>query len=444
MKKIIVAGGGHGGIAAASMLAKRGYDVTVYERRAEQDMGYDWTDIFAPGALSRAELPMPPANQFEYKENMTFYGPGFHTALRQEIPPEKLEIKMERRDIYRLLIREAKENGARFVFGCEIAGPIVYGSRVVGIHTALGDFCGDLVIDACGLNSPVRTGLPPVCGVNPEVGKNNRFYVYRAFYDRATPEEVKDKYKVCLFAQNKLGVGWVATEKDCTDLLIGRFEPFDQAEADRTAEYYRKTNPSLGTKLLRGGSFVQIPVRPPLSRMVCDGYAAIGDSAYMTVPIIGSGIANCLKAAKLLCVAVEANREGAFTAETLWRYQVSYYTALGAGFAALACVKEALTIFTPEELDFLFDSGVINAKDLSIDADTTNLLQIFRGNTAVDYRKKLTGVVKSPALLKKMMAVGGKIAAVSAATAAMPKRYTRTAVNAWVKSYEKAIAIRLG
>ena len=97
MKKIVVAGGGHGGIAAASMLAKRGYGVTVYERHAREEMGYDWTDIFAPGALSAAELPMPPLTQFEYKENMTFYGPGFHTPLRQDIPPEKLEIKMERR-----------------------------------------------------------------------------------------------------------------------------------------------------------------------------------------------------------------------------------------------------------------------------------------------------------------------------------------------------------
>lgn len=44
-KKIIVAGGGHGGIAAAMLLAQRGYDVTVYERNAKTKMGYDWTDI---------------------------------------------------------------------------------------------------------------------------------------------------------------------------------------------------------------------------------------------------------------------------------------------------------------------------------------------------------------------------------------------------------------
>ena len=45
-KKIIVAGGGHGGIAAGMLLAKKGFDVTVYEKNSRENMGHDWTDIF--------------------------------------------------------------------------------------------------------------------------------------------------------------------------------------------------------------------------------------------------------------------------------------------------------------------------------------------------------------------------------------------------------------
>ena len=65
-KKIIVAGLGHGGIAAASILAKRGFDVTVYEKKSQGTLGYDWTDIFAPAALGIAEMPMPPEDKYEY------------------------------------------------------------------------------------------------------------------------------------------------------------------------------------------------------------------------------------------------------------------------------------------------------------------------------------------------------------------------------------------
>lgn len=443
MKKIIVAGGGHGGIAAASMLAKRGYDVTVYERHAETEMGYDWTDIFAPRSFQEIGMPMPDSSLYEYKENMTFYGPSFRTGLRQDIPPEKLEIKMERRDIYAHIISHAKENGVRFEFGCNVNGPIVLGNRVAGIMTDQGAVYGDLVIDACGIDSPVKTNLPALCGVNGITGPNNQFYVYRAFYNRASDEEVQDKYKVCLFAEGKLGIGWVATEEKYTDLLVGRFEPFDLAEANRTADYYRKQNPSLGTRLVRGGQFVKIPVRQPLSRMVCDGYAAIGDAAFMTVPIIGSGIANSFKAARMLCDTVVSDAYGAYSSDTLWPYQVRYYKELGAGFAVLACVKEALTVFTPDELDYLFDHGVINAGDLSIDSETTDIVKIMSGNNAEDIRKKLRGVVKDKILMKKMLNVGKKIAAVTSATATMPKRYSKTAVDKWVRSYEIAIGLRI-
>ena len=56
-RKIVVAGLGHGGIAAAASLAKVGYDVTVYEAKKEGTLGYDWTDIFAPDALREAGIP---------------------------------------------------------------------------------------------------------------------------------------------------------------------------------------------------------------------------------------------------------------------------------------------------------------------------------------------------------------------------------------------------
>ena len=46
-KKILVAGGGHGGIGCAALLAKNGFDVTVYDKNEREDMGYDWTSLKA-------------------------------------------------------------------------------------------------------------------------------------------------------------------------------------------------------------------------------------------------------------------------------------------------------------------------------------------------------------------------------------------------------------
>lgn len=433
-KKIIVAGLGHGGIAAAALISQKGYDVTVYEKKKEGTLGYDWTDIFAPDALAAAGMKMPDEDKFEYKEDMTFFNPSFTVPLRQHVPKEKLEIKMERRDIYEHFINHALECGVKIVYDCEVKGPIVLGNRVVGIQTENGDVYGDLIIDACGMNSPVRRNLPESFGIEKEVARNEKISIYRAFYNVASDEEAAAKFKVMLFAGGVKGISWIASEDDHTDLLLGRFEDFDMEEVERFSDYLRETNPRLGKEVLRGGQFVEIPVRQPLSVMVADGYAAIGDSAFMTVPLIGSGIANSLKAARILADAVEKDKNDLFTAETLWKYQMGYYKELGAGLAPLACGKLLLLSVTPEEVDYIFEKGIMTEDMMTIGADFTGLANVkVDPKDFINQAKQLCG---DHELLKKIIACGVSMGKAAAACAMMPKKWNAKRVQSWAKVYE--------
>jgi len=434
-KKIVVAGGGHGGIAVASILSRNGFDVTVYEKNSRENMGYDWTDIFDPKALAKAEIPMPDKNLFEYKENMTFYSSDEKTPIRQQVPENELEIKMERKDIYDLLISNAEKNGVKFVYNCNIDSAVIKDNCVVGINTSMGEIYGDLIIDACGCESPVRSSLPEEFGIQKHPDKNEKFYVYRAFYNKGTEKSVEDKYKVCLLPEGKLGIGWVATEEEYTDLLIGRFEPFDMAEVERTAEYFRSRIESLGTEVVRGGQFVEIPVRQPISVMVANGYAAIGDSAFMTVPIIGSGIANSLRAAPILAKAVMDDKTQTYTAEALWNYQYKFYKKLGSGLAPLAAVKLLLTRITPQQLDYIFDKGILTWREMTITADSTSITDFI--HPALDMPKRAIAIVKEVDLLKKMLKVGTDIGKIIALCTCLPKEYNKTKVLQWAKSYDK-------
>ncbi|MBQ1243205.1 MAG: NAD(P)-binding protein, partial [Clostridia bacterium] len=110
-KKIIVAGGGHGGITAGMLLSKNGFDVTVYEKNSRDNMGHDWTDIFDKKGFTAIGLPVPPQEMYKLKHDMTFYGPQMNTALVQHTPEDQLEIQMERRDIYSYIINAAEEAG---------------------------------------------------------------------------------------------------------------------------------------------------------------------------------------------------------------------------------------------------------------------------------------------------------------------------------------------
>lgn len=433
--RIIVAGGGHGGITAGMLLAKEGFDVTVYEKNSRDKMGHDWTDIFDKKGFFSVGLDMPARDKYCLKHDMCFYGPAESIALIQNTPVDELEIQMERTAIYDHIIEGAESAGVKFVYDCAVEGPILFGNRVVGIKTSKGDEYADLVIDACGIDSPIRSKMPASTGVQNGSIEYEQFYVYRAFFNKTAEVEDSRKFKVMMLPEGKLGISWIATEEEHTDILIGRFFPLDMEEVERTINKLRETNPSIGTEIQRGGQFVKIPVRQPLGVLVADGYAAIGDSAFMTVPIIGSGIANSFKASKILADAVIADKDMSFSAETLWAYQTGFYDKIGSALAPLACVKLMLTRLEGKDLDYIFENGILNADDMTIGADSTSLGAMLGGMSLADMKIKVTGLINNKVVLKKVLRLGVEIAKATAVTTAMPKTYNRKKVLSWVKAY---------
>lgn len=435
-RNIIVAGLGHGGIAVAALLSKNGFNVTVYEKCSEGTLGYDWTDMFDPEALEVAGIPMPPEDKFKYKEDMTFSGPCSEKVLTQYIPKHKTEIIMERKDIYEHLIDNAVKSGVKIVYDCEVLAPVLTGDRVVGIKTSKGEFTGDLVIDACGMNSPVRRNLPKQLNIQREIKKEQKISIYRAFYNKCSDAEINSKFKIILYACGQPGVSWVASHENYTDVLIGRFEEFDIKEVERSTEFLRRTNPRLGTQKIRGGQFVDIPVRHTLSVMVANGYAAIGDSAFMTVPLIGSGIANALRASRILADTIVNDKSEFYNADTLWNYQVEYYNKVGSGLSPLECVKSALLKLKTQDVDYCFESEIITQDDMVIASNFTNIKDLFEVRK-MDIIQKIKGIKNNKKLVIVALGAVAKMSKVLLVSARMPKKWDKHKVQKWAKKYDR-------
>lgn len=436
-EKIIVAGLGHGGIVTAALLAGAGFDVTVYEKKSEGTLGYDWTDMFDPKALDFAGIPMPPRDKFKYKEDMTFCGPSSKKFLTQYIPERRMEIIMERKDIYTHLIDYAVQKGVKIVYDCDVLGPVLIGDRVVGIKTSKGSFTGDLVIDSCGVNSNVRRNLPKILGIPNEIESDDKITIYRAFYNKCSDIAVKEKFKIILYAGGKPGLSWVASHDEYTDVLIGRFKGFNEAEAYEFTDFLRRSNPRLGTERIRGGQFVDIPVRHNISVMVADGYAAIGDCACMAVPLIGSGIANSIRAGKILADTVIADKACFYSAETLWDYQVKYFGTIGAFLAPLECVKRGLLKLTVQDIDYCFESEIITSEDMKIVAQLTKTRESFE-ILKKEVLKKIKGIKGHKRLVSVAFSVLVRMGKVLAIASQMPKKWDRKKVVKWAKAYDKA------
>ncbi|MBR1746870.1 MAG: NAD(P)-binding protein [Clostridia bacterium] len=447
-KKIIVAGAGHGGVAAAALLSKAGFDVTVYERLPEEKLGHDWFDAINPAVFKVVGCPHPEevGIPWKWRADVTYFGPN--TSDEHKIPqrfkkPQDIEIIMERRDIYRLLCGYAKECGVRFVYETTIKGPIVEKNRVTGISTDKGDFFADLIIDAAGLNSVLRTKLPDEMHIQKQILKNERIFTYRAFYDLPVdPNSVEDVFKVMFDPDpGEFSLSWIYTQEDYTDLLIGHIVPPTEEEIETIAETYRKTNPQLGKNRFRGGQTVPIPFRRPLSVLVADGYAAIGDAAFMTMPLNCSGMSVSIETAKILADAIIADETKTFSAETLWKYQYDFYHKIGKNMAPIALVKDMIISLRKEQIDYAFDRGIITRRELSITAYQHSIWEFLHFDPKLIVRG--FRLLKDKELTKKACGVVADAVASFSHMGRLPKKYDRDKVVKWADKYDEIYTRRL-
>jgi len=213
------------------------------------------------------------------------------------------------------------------------------------------------------------------------------------------------------------------------DILCGTFGDTTRAYAEEVRASLLHRHPEFGGEVRRGGQIVKIPVRRPVSLMVAGGYAAVGDSAGMTVPIIGSGITNAIRAARMLADTVLAADD--LTAASLWPYQVEYMREIGAAHACLDPLKTMMLSTGAEAIDFLFEKRILDADDMA-KARTGQEIGFTLPQMAL---RGLRGAGNLPAMVK----MAGKLAAskkLKRHALRIPARYDEAAVRAWAKAYD--------
>ena len=225
---------------------------------------------------------------------------------------------------------------------------------------------------ASASNSPVRKDLPSEFGVSQHK-ENEVFVAYRAFYEKnADAPAPKYTNKVYLKHMGNAGISWVIQDNDpdLVNVLVGRVGSLSSYDLEVAIGDLRKTNPTIGQKVVRGGGLYTIPVRYPATRMVANGYAAIGDAAFMTIPMLGSGIATSMLAGQLLAETVGENlsrgvkKEDLFKVSRLWRYQVKVFREFGAVHCAVDVLKRGVLNFPDTMLDWMLGSQVLTNEEI--------------------------------------------------------------------------------
>lgn len=432
MKKIAVIGFGHGGAVAAIKLAQAGFSVDIYERRAQEEVGFDWYDDIRFDVFELCGISPPPADCYVQKGKWLFVSPDCKNSLA--VPPAKPmeEISVSRRGLCAHLAKLAAHAGCNVCYSTEVQSLALEDNRVVGICVNGELLRYDLTIDASGLGSPFRGQVPADFGIQANPGRNDLMKGYRAFYARAegsqTPSPACTLYIKHL---DGVGISWCNLNQfGEVDVLIGRIGSLSEEEIEAAIADLSARNEIMPDAPPLRARRVDIAVRCPVGIMVADGYAAVGDSAFMTMPIMGSGIESAMKAGVWLAEAVVRAED--CSARGLWSYQTRFYREPGADFAFIDVFKRWALNLSPEKINWLFGCGVVTGEDmalLSTDEDNPPKLGLC------SILKKALIILRRPSLVAQ--AVRWLFAALNANRIAseIPQSYDKEKIRKWLARY---------
>lgn len=428
--KIIVAGAGTGGLVAAKLLAAKGHDVTIYEKEAENEVGYDWFDNIEVSTFTENGMQVPEGT---LKADCTNIFPPFSDfPIPIDVSKDNRCWNVDRRLFINQLIREAVAKGAKIEYEMPVKKLVIKGDKVSGVVIDKEKYYADLVIDSCGVNSPLRKSFPDNFNITKDLGELDYFSSYRAIYDyypeREPPKELK---RVYIKFMGQQGVSWCTCYPDETvDIFVGKLGRMSRFEHETMLRQLRIENQIIGYEMLRGGKFYKIPVRYPLTKMVCDGYAAIGESAFMNTPLNGHDISNSFKAAKMLAEAV--NTSNSSSEKNLWKYEVNYFKNIGYEHFLSDTTKRILLTSRSEEIRFLFEAGIFTKEELKNITEGKGL-ELSVGEIINKLKK---GKKKFKYVLNVVLALRKGQKAMAAAKD-IPTKYDSGRVNAWQSRLDK-------
>lgn len=435
MKKIVIAGAGIGGLVTAINLAKKGFDITVYEAKERHELGHDWCDTVYKPSFPKAGIPLPSDEHFSPYRVMCCRGPKKNIKVVAKRSDELMRdvAYIDRKFLAEYLVDMAEKNGVKFVFGVKVLSPVIENGFVVGIKVSVDrndeDVRADLIIDAAGIDSPVRKNLPKSFGIENEVKAEDTLFTYRAYFAKKINAVTDPRYNTYFYHCRRASIDWVITEDGHIDVLVTGFGSLSKSEIDNAVADFQKDYPYMDTdKILRGGTTSKIPLRKSLPLFVGNGYAAVGDSAVMIEPLSGSGMMLSFAGGKILADTVAEIKEK-YTADRLWKYQYRYFKECGEDQISVDIIKNVLTSIDADDMDYLFEKNVLGEKEF---AETSSAKY-----TANELLQKVNAIVKRPKLLRPITKAGISLVNNKISCSAMPEKYSTEAIKKWIKLYNK-------
>ena len=435
--KIAVIGMGQGGMVAAIKLAEAGCDVTVYERKARGQVSYPWRDDIRSDIFEKVGLPPLPQEAYVQKPNWIFVSPDWKGSLAVPVLKPLEEISVSRRALVDYFVDLAEKAGAKCVFETAVQSLWIEQEKVVGVVADGKPVAYDLVIDASGMCSPFRAQVPAKYGVQGAPANTDVLIGHRAFFE--VPEGAKTFAEGIHNTMSIRPMGWEGIswcnhgpDGEC-DVLIGRIGELQEAQIEEMMAELKAHHAILGERGIYAET-VPICLRKGIARPVADGYVALGDSAFMTIPVMGSGIEASMQGGQIFADYMAAQKEPDYTAKGMWGFYVEYMRVLGKGFALLDAVRRCALRWPTKILNWAFNGKFLTYPEVAYIMQAKGY-----GKPALPLGAFLRTLLmlgfKPSVSFKLWAAIGHGVKAMSIA-AKMPKTYDQEALDKWQSRYD--------
>jgi digeranylgeranylglycerophospholipid reductase len=388
---VIVAGGGMSGlITAASMaaLSHGNLSILVVDRNSPEEPGKKTSSGWVCGdAVSKNSLDFLEKNtgmvysypELEHKvEGVLVYSPDHETKVLFEGKGYILNRKL----LPRRQVEEAKKRGVDLAYNVSLESVIAEDGFVRGVvgRRKEGEIfkkTARLVIDATGSSSLLRQRLPIASKIQREISREDMEstgrYIYTFDKGEEDPTYFDPKYAIIHLDQylapggyawtfpkgeNKVNIG-LGVQKRALELRNKKFGKSDTLQSlideyVRSNKAIREPKPSASESDVGNvkGSW-QVPVRRPNDCLVANGFAIVGDAAWMPRPIDAGGIGPAIYGSVILARNAVRALEAADTSEAgLWNYGVEYMRNYGYPMASFEVLRAYLQTLSNDELNY--------------------------------------------------------------------------------------------
>ena len=388
---VIIAGGGMAGLVTAASIgyhSKGNARVLVVDRNKESEPGKKtnngWTcgDATSKRSLDyladhigirygSPELEHPVSGVYVYspdrKTKVLFEGEGY--LFNRKLAPRRQ-------------VNDAKKYGTEFVFGATAERLLSEDGRITGITGRKSDgssfsYTAKVTIDATGSSSTLRRFMPIASLIERDIDPDDVVGTGRYILDFEPAMEDSAFFSpdYCIIHLDQFiapaGYAWTFPKgKKKVNIGLGvshsglarrnrRFGLNDNLQS--LIDKYLTDNPVIknysqpaddadsgNTK----GNW-QVPVRRHNDCMVANGFAVVGDSAWMPRPIDAGGISPSIYGGTILGKVVANALEARDTSEAgLWKYNVEYMNTHGYPMASFEVLRRYLQTVTNEQINY--------------------------------------------------------------------------------------------